>query len=216
MYIRRKVFSLLEVEGEERLFSTTDINLEDTEERIFSIKDEEAYGDIDKNAPEDPYYEKLIGKISKGAAIGGAGLATVGGLASALGEAGGRAQKGREALDKINKLKDDIRSAEFFSKDHFGHEGEDGFFGEQLKKDRERYKKVIDKSKAEIKETLSKNKKAIKAAKLSKKGKAALVSGTSLAILGGGSYLLNKLGDNYRRASKKDKKDILVQARKQK
>lgn len=78
MYIRRKVFSIIEVEGEERLFSTTDINLEDAEERIFSIKDEEAYGDIDKNAPEDPYYEKLIGKISKGAAIGGAGLATVG------------------------------------------------------------------------------------------------------------------------------------------
>lgn len=216
MYIRRKVFSILEIEGEERLFSTTDINLEDAEERIFSIKDKEAYGDIDKNAPEDPYYEKLIGKISKGAAIGGAGLATVGGLASALGETGGRAQKGREALDKISRLKDDIRSAEFFSKDHFGHEGEDGFFGEQLKKDRERYKKVIDKSKAEIKETLSKNKKAIKAAKVSRKGKAALVSGTGLAILGGGSYLLNKLGNNYRRASKKDKKDILVQAREQK
>ena len=216
MYIRRKVFSLLEVEGEEKLFSTTDINLEDSEERIFSIKDEEAYGDIDKNAPEDPYYEKLIGKLSKGVAVGGAGLATAGGLISALGEAGGKAKKGREALDKISKLKDDIRSSEFFSKDHFGHEGEDGFFGEQLKKDRERHKKIIDKSKAEIEEILSKNKKAIKAAKLSKKGKAALISGTGLAILGGGSYLLNKLGNNYRRASKKDKKDILVQARKQK
>ena len=40
MYTRRKVFSLLEVEGEERLFSTTDINLVDAEERLFSINED--------------------------------------------------------------------------------------------------------------------------------------------------------------------------------
>ena len=40
MYIRRKVFSILEIDGEERLFSTTDINLEDAEERLFSISEE--------------------------------------------------------------------------------------------------------------------------------------------------------------------------------
>ena len=42
MYIRRKVFSLLQDEtGEERYFSTTDIVMEDEEERLFSIVDEE-------------------------------------------------------------------------------------------------------------------------------------------------------------------------------
>lgn len=42
MYIRRKVFSLLHDEnGEERYFSTTDIVLEDEEERLFSLVDDE-------------------------------------------------------------------------------------------------------------------------------------------------------------------------------
>lgn len=42
MYIRRKVFSLLQDEtGEERYFSTREILLEDEEERLFSILDEE-------------------------------------------------------------------------------------------------------------------------------------------------------------------------------
>lgn len=38
MYIRRKVFSLLQDEtGEERYFSTTDVTLENEEERTFSV-----------------------------------------------------------------------------------------------------------------------------------------------------------------------------------
>ena len=41
MYIRRKVFSLLNVEGEEKYFSTNEITLEDLEEKIFSINEEE-------------------------------------------------------------------------------------------------------------------------------------------------------------------------------
>lgn len=43
MYIRRKVFSLLQDSetGEEKYFSTTNINLEDAEERIFSINEED-------------------------------------------------------------------------------------------------------------------------------------------------------------------------------
>lgn len=44
MYIRRKVFSLLQDEnGEERYFSTTDIVLEDEEERLFSLVEDEEY-----------------------------------------------------------------------------------------------------------------------------------------------------------------------------
>lgn len=216
MYIRRKVFSILKIEGEERLFSTTDINLEDSEERIFSIKDKEAYGDIDKNAPEDPYYEGLIGKLSKGVAIGGAGIATAGGAARVLSESGGRAKKGREALKKVKKLNNDIKSAEFFSKDHFGHEGDGSFFDKQLKERRERSKKIIDNATADIEETLRNNKKAIKAAKVSRKGKKALILGSGLATLGGGIYLLNKIGKNSRRASKKDLKDVLAQSREEK
>lgn len=42
MYIRRKIFSLLYNEnGEERYFSTTNITLEDAEERTFSITEEQ-------------------------------------------------------------------------------------------------------------------------------------------------------------------------------
>ena len=41
MYIRRKVFSLLQDEtGEERYFSTTDVTLENEEERIFSVAED--------------------------------------------------------------------------------------------------------------------------------------------------------------------------------
>lgn len=44
MYIRRKVFSLLQDEtGEERYFSTREILMEDEEERLFSIIDDEEY-----------------------------------------------------------------------------------------------------------------------------------------------------------------------------
>lgn len=47
MYIRRKVFSLLHDEtGEERYFSTTEINLEDAEERIFSVNEEVSLEDV--------------------------------------------------------------------------------------------------------------------------------------------------------------------------
>ena len=47
MYIRRKVFSVLNVEGEERLFSTTDFEL--AEERTFSEKEEKEEEKEDKN-----------------------------------------------------------------------------------------------------------------------------------------------------------------------
>lgn len=69
MYIRRKVFSLLQDEnGEERYFSTTDITMEDAEERIFSL-----VGDED-NLEEREFAEKKEG-LSKAqkAAIAGAG-----------------------------------------------------------------------------------------------------------------------------------------------
>lgn len=53
MYIRREVFSIIEVEGEERLFSTTDINLEDSffnlnEEKLFARRDYEGLDDAQK------------------------------------------------------------------------------------------------------------------------------------------------------------------------
>lgn len=57
MYIRRKVFSLLQDEtGEERFFSTTDITLEDAEQRIFSKKEEEDEGSEDKKEKKRKVY----------------------------------------------------------------------------------------------------------------------------------------------------------------
>lgn len=65
MYIRRKVFSLLEVEGEERLFSTTDINLEDAEERIFSLNEEKLFARRDYIGLDDIQKEVLKKKRSE-------------------------------------------------------------------------------------------------------------------------------------------------------
>lgn len=65
MYIRRKVFSLLEVEGEERLFSTTDINLEDAEERIFSLNEEKLFARRDYEGLDDVQKEVLKRKRSE-------------------------------------------------------------------------------------------------------------------------------------------------------
>ena len=51
MYIRRKVFSLLQDEtGEERYFSTTEVTLEDIEQREFARKDYEGLTDAEKLA----------------------------------------------------------------------------------------------------------------------------------------------------------------------
>lgn len=65
MYIRRKVFSLLEVEGEERLFSTADINLEDAEERIFSLNEEKLFARRDYEGLDDVQKEVLKMKRSE-------------------------------------------------------------------------------------------------------------------------------------------------------
>lgn len=89
MYIRRKVFSLLQDEnGEERYFSTTDITLEDAEQRIFSVKDEEE--------EEKP---KKRSKLSNYDSHRGLGRSVIlGGLGGAI---GGYASK--EAADKADR-----------------------------------------------------------------------------------------------------------------
>lgn len=65
MYIRRKVFSILEIEGEERLFSTADINLEDAEERIFSLNEEKLFAKKDYEGLDDVQKEVLKRKRSE-------------------------------------------------------------------------------------------------------------------------------------------------------
>lgn len=65
MYIRRKVFSIIEIEGEERLFSTTDINLEDVEERIFSLNKEKLFARRDYEGLDDAQKEVLKRKRSQ-------------------------------------------------------------------------------------------------------------------------------------------------------
>lgn len=61
MYIRRKVFSLLQDEtGEERYFSTTDVILENEEERTFSVAEdaesleEKDFSDKKKEEDDEP------------------------------------------------------------------------------------------------------------------------------------------------------------------
>lgn len=61
MYIRRKVFSLLQNEtGEERYFSTTDVTLENEEERTFSVAEdaesleEKDFSDKKKEEDDEP------------------------------------------------------------------------------------------------------------------------------------------------------------------
>lgn len=65
MYIRRKVFSIIEVEGEERLFSTADINLEDAEERIFSLNEEKLFARRDYEGLDNVQKEVLKRKRSE-------------------------------------------------------------------------------------------------------------------------------------------------------
>lgn len=61
MYIRRKVFSLLQDEnGEERYFSTTDITLEDAEQRIFSLNE------YDEEEQREYADKKKEGKLTLG------------------------------------------------------------------------------------------------------------------------------------------------------
>lgn len=180
--------------------------------KLFSKKSE-AYNDIDENVPDDPYYENLIDKLSKKAAIGGAGVTGTGVMIDLVGKKRG-AKEGEKALEKISKLKNKIKSAEFLSEDHFGHEGESGFFGEELKKRQERSNKQIKKATNEINKISKDSKKVIKAAKLSRKGKSIVAAGTTLAAIGGTGYLMNKLAKNARRSSKKDLKDVLVQSKK--
>lgn len=69
MYIRRKVFSLLQDEiGEERYFSTTDILMEDEEERLFSILDDEEleqkeFGNKENKAKRKAWERKQADKL---------------------------------------------------------------------------------------------------------------------------------------------------------
>jgi len=162
----------------------------------------EAYGDIDKNAPNDPYYEKGINKWSKRAVGAGTGAILLGAAVDS--------KKGHEALAQIADHKDSIESSKFFKKDHFGHEGSGNWFDKQLQKDRKRFTDKIAKHEKAIKEISSKNR-AIKRAIV---GSGLKRIGTTVAVGGGAFYLGNKIAQNARRTSKKDLKDVLTQARK--
>lgn len=99
MYIRRKVFSLLQDEtGEERYYSTTDFDL-DVEERVFAEKEEPKKG------------------LSKGAKIG-LGVAGVAGT-TAAGIFGAR-YAGKNILKKSNKALEELKQQ--IKKDGFTEE----------------------------------------------------------------------------------------------
>ena len=89
MYIRRKVFSLLQDEtGEERYYSTTDFDL-DVEERVFA------------EAEEEPKKG-----LSKGAKIG---IGVGGGLAATAAGIIGARYAGKNILKKSNKALDELK-----------------------------------------------------------------------------------------------------------
>ena len=101
MYIRRKVFSLLQDEtGEERYYSTTDFDL-DVEERIFADKEEK---------------EPKKG-LSKGAKIG---LGVGGGLAATAAGIVGARYAGKQLVKKSNKALEELKQQ--IKKDGFTEE----------------------------------------------------------------------------------------------
>jgi len=173
-------------------------------QKIFSVKKDESYGDIDEQAPKDPYYHKWFKKWGKRGAITGAGTAAAGAGLIALG-----GKTGAKSIERLNEIDEQLRNNEFFNKDHFNHEGSGDWFDKQLQETRERNKKSTEKLEKEIKDIYRKSGKKIR---LTKAGRAALGLGGTAAMIGGAAYLGSKLGDNARKTSKKDKKDIIVQA----
>lgn len=221
MYIRRKVFSLLQDEaGEERYFSTTDITLEDAEQRIFSKK-KEAYGDIDENAPDDPYYHDTIEKVGAGIGVGGATAAAGGGIVSKVNKK--KAAKGLKNLELISKAEEKanrkIGAVKFFEGASKKSEAM-GYDSDFFKRMNSKASKVRDEEIREGKRLLKAAQRATEknVKKYGKnisryvKGKAALSAGTGLAAVGGTAYVASKLSRNARHAAKKDKKDVIVQS----
>lgn len=101
MYIRRKVFSLLQDEtGEERYFSTTNITLEDAEERIFSISEEREFSDKKKVDLEDVKSHK---GLKRALVAGIAGIDAGGGLVG-----GYVGKKAANKADKEGKTDEEI------------------------------------------------------------------------------------------------------------
>lgn len=108
MYIRRKIFSLLQDEtGEERYFSTTNITLEDAEERIFSITEDEVsekeFSDKKEVSLEDVKSHK---GLKRALAAGLLGLDSGGGLVG-----GFVGKKAANKADKEGKSDEEILKA---------------------------------------------------------------------------------------------------------
>ena len=173
-------------------------------QRVFSVKKDEPYGDIDEQAPKDPYYHKWFKKWGKRGAIAGAGTAAAGAGLIALG-----GKTGAKSIERLNEIDEQLRSNEFFNKDHFNVGGSGSWFDEQLQETRARNKRSTEKLEKEIEDIYRKSGKKIR---LTKAGRAAVGLGVPVAVIGGAAYLGSKLGDNARKTSKKDKKDVIVQA----
>lgn len=107
MYIRRKVFSLLQNEnGEEKYFSTTDITMEDAEQKIFSlVEDVEAEqreftnntpAVIEKKSTEVVKFGKGLSKKAKLALAAAGTAAALGGGAYAVKKARDKKKEGKK------------------------------------------------------------------------------------------------------------------------
>lgn len=105
MYIRRKVFSLLQDEtGEERYFSTTDVTLENEEERTFSVAEGLEEKDFsNKKEKVDLKDVKSHKGLKRALAAGLTGLDAGGGLAG-----GYVGKKAADEADKEGKSDEEI------------------------------------------------------------------------------------------------------------
>lgn len=108
MYIRRKVFSLLQNEnGKEKYFSTTDITMEDAEQKIFSLVEKEEPTEqreftnntpavIEKKSTEVVKFGKGLSKKAKLALAAAGTAAALGGGAYAVKKARDKKKEGKK------------------------------------------------------------------------------------------------------------------------
>ena len=148
MYIRRKVFSLLQDEtGEERYFSTTDITMEDAEQRIFSLNE------YDDGYEQREYADKEGLSAGQKAAIAGAGT-----LATAAGALYGAKKGGKALVKAAEKLAEKSVKNGTASK-NYNRINLMKSVGEKLQKPGDYIVKIAKDGKSKVLEAVSKTKK---------------------------------------------------------
>ena len=179
-------------------------------QRAYAKKDYEAYGDIDENAPDDANYEKSFEKWGKNAALGGTGA-----LAAGVGLGLPTESKANKARNLYKKAGDAIIKGNWEAnagKSLLKNGAAGGPFENRYKDMIKRGENLAKSGKRAQKEVI---KKAGKLVAMNNAGKSLATVGSALAAGGTALYVGSKLGQNARRTAKKDWKDVLVQADKE-